>query len=47
METFMWNGELDWEEIIKTVVLLVLVVGVPLGYFIKGFVNGYLGKNVK
>jgi hypothetical protein len=47
METFMFNGAIDWEEVIKTIVLFGLVIGIPLVCITKGFIDGYRGKNVK
>lgn len=47
METFFWpDGSIYWGEVISTVVLFALI-GYPMYNFIKGFVSGYRGKNVK
>ena len=42
----MFNGVLDWEEIIKTAILMVLIA-IPISAFIKSFISGYHGKNIK
>jgi hypothetical protein len=44
METFIFNGEIDWEEVIKTIVLFALI-GFPIYSFIHAFINGYRGES--